>query len=228
MKKLITVLALCLAGGALVFAQDADDKPEPKAPVSEDIRALQLAADLADYGYKNESASALIEAAEILSQVQVQPLGVEATTSGQPAQGGKAANSSGYTPEKLLADGKNMAKGDKTLTKRADDVKKSLKRGTRGAVGGPKYSSDFCYGNKGTTSYTCPFYAGQLAEVAVHSIDGCDLDLYVYDESNNLIEKDSSYSYDGYVSFWPRWTGNFVIVVKNCSRYDGCFELYTN
>lgn len=228
MKKLIMVFALCLAGGALVFSQDADDKPETKEPVSEDIRALQLAADLASWGYETGSASALIEAAEILAQVQTQSLGVKATTRGQPVQGGKVASKSGYTVEKLLADGKNMAKGDKTLTKRAADIQKSVKKGTRGAVGGAKYDSSFCYGNNGTASYKVPFYANQLAEVAVTSIDGCDLDLFVYDENNNLIDKDTSYSKGGYVSFWPRWTGDFIIVIKNCSRYDGCYELYTN
>ena len=148
MKKLITVLALCLAGGALVFAQDADDKPEPKAPVSEDIRALQLAADLADYGYKNESASALIEAAEILSQVETQPLKGKNTKAGESAQPEQSTGHE-YTASKLIEDGIQLAGKDKTLLAWAQKVKKGIRPATRGATRGPQYDMDCARGNGG-------------------------------------------------------------------------------
>ena len=225
----MTVIMLCLVGTAFAIAQGTEEeKPELKGAVSEDIRAIQVAKSLADYGYATDSASALIEAAEILAQVKVQSLGVEGVASGEPAEPGKTPSTKGYTAEQLLADGKALAKNDKTLTKWANEVQKSIKKGTRGAVGGAKYDTDFVYGNNGTISYSVPFYAGQLAEIAVYSLDGRDLDLYVYDEYDHLIEKDTSYNVGAYVNFVPRWTGKFTIVIKNTSRWDGCFELYTN
>ena len=215
-----------------VFAQQAkqpeiEAKEELKTPVSEEMASIQTAYQLAGYGYKNGSASSLLCAAEILAQIPTQEMKAKATQeeSGDKETKGEKKQ---YTAAQLLEDGKKLAGKDKTLLAYAKTVEKLVKAGTRGAFGGPKYNSSYVYGNSRSSYYNVGFVAGKYAEVDVYSMDGADLDLYIYDSNWNLIDKDTSYSSNAWCSFVPRWDGNFHIVVKNNSRYMSYFELYTN
>ena len=231
MKK----IGLFLVGALLatsVFAQaekqpEIEAKEELKTPVSEEMASIQTAFQLAEYGYKNGSASSLLCAAEILAQVPKQEM---KTTATHDESGIKESQSEKrqYTAEQLLADGKKFAGKDKTLLAYAKTVEKLIKAGTRGAFGGPKYDFSYVYGNSKTSYYNVGFVAGRYAEVDIYSMDGADLDLYIYDSNWNLIVKDTSYSSNAWCSFVPSWDGNFHIVIKNNSRYCSCFELYTN
>ncbi len=216
--------------GLSAYAQVAekDTKPALENTEDSDVRALQTAYALADYGYENKSASALIEAADIIYKISTQQLKAEKKGDTEAVKEDAGAK---YTVEKLLADGKKLAGKDKTLAKWADDVEKAAKKasgGTRGAVGGPKYDVDSASPNGGTVRYTIAFVGGQFAEIAVNSLNGCDYDLYVYDQNGNAIVSDSSYASSCYVNFCPRWTGPFIIVVKNRSRFSGAYQLLTN
>lgn len=231
MKKIGLVLAGALLATS-VFAQaekqpEIEAKEELKAPVSEEMASIQTAFQLAEYGYKNGSASSLLCAAEILAQVPKQEMKTKAT---QDESGTKEAQAEKkqYTAEQLLADGKKLAGKDKTLLAYAKTVEKLVKAGTRGAFGGPNYDFSYVYGNSKTSYYNVGFVAGRYAEVDIYSMDGADLDLYIYDSNWNLIDKDASYSSSAWCSFVPRWDGNFHIVVVNNSRYCSWFELYTN
>ena len=150
MKKIGLVLAGALLATS-VFAQaekqpEIEAKEELKAPVSEEMASIQTAFQLAEYGYKNGSASSLLCAAEILAQVPKQEMKTKAT---QDESGTKEAQSEKkqYTAEQLLADGKKLAGKDKTLLAYAKTVEKLVKAGTRGAFGGPKYDFSYVYGN---------------------------------------------------------------------------------
>lgn len=231
MKKLFILLASLLIATA-IFAQAANQpeieaKEELKAPVSEEMVAIQTAFQLAEYGYKNGSASSLLCAAEILAQIPKQEMTTKATQDETGVKESKSEKKQ-YTAEQLLADGKKLAGKDKDLLAYAKKVEKLVKAGTRGAFGGPKYDYSYVYGNSKVSYYNVGFVAGRYAEVDVYSLDGCDLDLYIYDSNWNLIDKDTSYSTNAWCSFVPRWDGNFHIVVKNNSRYMSYFELYTN
>ena len=96
-------------------------KEELKAPVSEEMASIQTAFQLAEYGYKNGSASSLLCAAEILAQVPKQEMKTKAT---QDESGTKEAQAEKkqYTAEQLLADGKKLAGKDKTLLAYAKTV----------------------------------------------------------------------------------------------------------
>ncbi|MBR6056888.1 MAG: hypothetical protein IKP58_01830 [Victivallales bacterium] len=59
------------------------------------------------------------------------------------------------------------------------------------------------------------FTAGKTALVIVSGDKDTDLDLYVYDENDNLIEKDEDGSDQCVVTWTPRWTGRFTIKVVN-------------
>ena len=55
-----------------------------------------------------------------------------------------------------------------------------------------------------------------------------DLDLYVYDENGNLIDKDVDYSDDCVVSFVPKWTGVFTIKIMNRGNVYNNYIMRTN
>ncbi|MBP5670914.1 MAG: hypothetical protein J6X49_00865 [Victivallales bacterium] len=59
------------------------------------------------------------------------------------------------------------------------------------------------------------FTAGKTALVIVSGDKDTDLDLYIYDENDNLIEKDEDGSDQCVVTWTPRWTGRFTIKVVN-------------
>ncbi|UKI54972.1 hypothetical protein [Treponema succinifaciens] len=231
MKILVVAMAMSLPFGMSLFAQSEmdEEKPAIEQKASSDIEILQTANSLAKYGYENNSASALIEAAEIIAQVPTQKLEATVEIQGEKSKDGKAASESGYTAEKLIEDAKKLAGKDKTFTNWIKKVEKLIKSSnTRGAVGGPKYQYSWAYGYNGKTQFSIPFYANSFAEIYVESIDYADLDLYVYDENWNLIARDTSYNMNCYVSFYPRWTGRFYVIVKNTSKWDSCFQIFTN
>ena len=229
MKKICIILSLFCAFASFAQSEMDEEKPSIEQEASADISAIQTANALAKYGYENNSASALIEAAEILAQVQTQKLEATAEVQGTNATGEKEAIKDGYTAEKLLLDGKKLAGKDKALSKWIAEVEKLVKkRGTRGADGGPKSQCSLAYGGGGKTQYKVPFYANEPAEIYIESIDSADLDLYVYDENWNLITKDTSYALDCYVRWYPRWTGRFYVIIQNKSRWNSCFQIFTN
>lgn len=230
-RKIISIFAMAVFA-TTAFAQqkgqpEIETKEEREASVSEEMASIQTAFQLAEYGYKTNSASSLLCAAEILAQVPTQEMTTKAT---QDESESKDTNSEKkeYTASQLLEDGKKLAGKDKTLLAYAKSVEKLVKKGgTRGAFGGPKYDYSYVYGGGKTSYYNVGFVAGRYAEIEVYS-DGADLDLYVYDSNWNLIDRDNSYSPNAWCSFVPRWDGNFHIVIKNNSRYSSWYQLYTN
>ncbi|WP_461252773.1 hypothetical protein [Treponema sp. R8-4-B8] len=228
MKKLLIVVLVCLLSAPL-FAQVGTTaaKPEAETPATPALSALQTAYALASYGYKSDSASALICAAEIIAQTQTQAMAAKGAAKDETADATKKAEKPEYTAEKLLADGKKLAAGDKTVLAYAAAVEKAMKGKTRGAVGGPRYQVDRV-GAGGTVTYTLAFEANKLAEVLVVGDGDTDLDLYIFDQNGNLIVYDEGYSDNCYVRFVPKWTGNFIIVVKNRGRVYNRFQIATN
>lgn len=66
-----------------------------------------------------------------------------------------------------------------------------------------------------TDEYVVFFKAGMEVCVLVEGDGDTDLDLYVYDENGNLVDKDID-ELDTCVCSWtPKWSGKFTIKVKN-------------
>ena len=234
MKKLTALFACVIFGSALIFAQSAEnqDKATSTKPASEEMQALETAYTLAEYGYANSSASALIMAAEILSSVDITALSESSDFAGKKGTSVAAEQSSevDYTPQQLLDDAKQLYGKDKTMKAWAASVQKLVdaSKATRGTVSGPYYDVDCVSGNGGTCTYTITYYGNEYAEAGVYSLDGCDYDIFVYDANGNFITQDVSYSSNAYCSWVPRWTGTFRIVVKNRSGYAGRYSFTTN
>lgn len=223
MKKIVMIFAVGLACVSLAISQS---QKKEAAPENSDIANLHLAYELATYGYANDSASSLLQAAEIITQIPKQKADIKTEKAGTSAENPNKAKSD-FSASTLIADAKKLAGKDKNLLDWAASLEKVASKSTRGATGGALYSQDSVYG-KGTTTFYAFFDASRLAEVTVRPFDNVDLDLYIYDEQGNLIVSETSYAPGAYCSFMPYYTTNFRIVVKNNSNYNVAFEIFTN
>lgn len=217
MKKLILMLAL-----SMPMALMAQEKKDASISIPQSENTIRMAAELAKYGYAHNDALSLIQAARLSKQAGLVKADVEKKEEqGKESSAQKKGNIS-LDVTKLLADAKAKAAGNGTLLALIDEIGT-----TRGAVGGPKYSSTNVKAN-GTDVYHISFRAEQTAIVTVIGDGDTDLDLYVYDENGNLIVKDVDYSDDCVVSFVPKWTGVFTIKIVNRGNVYNNYVMRTN
>ena len=237
MNKMFAALSLCgclavLMGcgttGSAGGETQAAVKPEKvEAALPEGISAIRVAYDLAKYGYGNYSASALIEAAEILAQTQTQPLDVAAEKETAADAGAGEPARPEFTPVNLLASAREFAAGDAAMLAWADTVEGSLGTATRGALGGPKEGMEVVAA-RSTDSYKLAFRAGEPATVFVSGDGSTDLDMYVYDENGNLIDYDEGNSDDCLIRWNPKWTGSFIIKIRNLGNVWNRYAIVTD
>lgn len=232
MKKIFVLFALLSAMSVAVVAQEANqldkDSQTSVKPVSEDMLTIQLGCDLARYGYSNKSALSLIEAARLLGSVTTQPATDERSVEGVgQTNEGKKHSTVSYDPKQILKDAKKYAGKDKTLLALADQVEKSMGTPHRGSVVGANTIRDCVEGNT-TDIWKCRFRGGEVARVIVVGDGDTDLDLYIYDENNNLIAQDIDYTDNCVCSWTPMWTGTFTIKIKNRGNILNCYSYYHN
>ena len=210
--------------------QANEEKEELAQPASPEISAIRTANDLAKYGYEVESASALIEAANILTGVPTQVLDAQVEQGENQENAIAKGQEKSFSPTALLAAAQEYAGDVVVLLAMAVKVVNKMAfmtESARGAMGGPKYA----YGRVNAYSYTyydAKFWANELAEVAVSGDGDTDLDLYIYDENGNLITSDTDYTDDCYVRFSPRWTGLFRIKIVNRGGVYNNYAIVTN
>lgn len=217
-------------------ADDEKEKQESTTPPSAELNAIRLAQDLALYGYETESASALIEAANILISTPTQALEAEVVKGESATEETEKEGGFSLEPKDLIAAAKEFAGDDEVLLSSIAKLEGKLAalgieatRGAfvRGKTTGPAYSVTRVYA-KATDTYSIRFRGGELAEIAVSGDGDTDLDLYVYDENGNLIKKDIDYTDQCYVSFVPAWTGSFIVKVVNRGSVYNNYTLVTN
>jgi hypothetical protein len=230
MKKFFLLLLVAATVSANVAysqdkpAQATEKKGEIVAP-SPAMQTLVLAGQLAKYGYENNSASALIQAAELYLSVGLTEFKPESFEAGKGEETTKDEYVS-HDPKQILADAKMLADGDAILLARIDKLEKAGST-SRGAVGGPKYGT-YKVAAGGTDSFTIKFFANERASIAVSGDGDTDLDLYVYDENGNLLVSDNDYSDDCIVNWTPLWTGQFYVKVVNRGNVYNRYEIATN
>ncbi len=224
MKKTFILL---LTFGLFITALAQETKPVSKNKPSEDVTNLQLANDLARYGFKTFSADALIQAAKIMGSVKTQDLKYESFKQ-EPAPKEQATKKSneGYDLASILAAAKKYADGDPKLLASIAEIEKA-NQATRGRVGGPGEKYAYAYGNT-TDTYEINFIAGRLAEISVSGDGDTDLDLYVYDSNLNIVAEDADYTDKCYVSWVPAWTGKFIVRIANRGPILNKYHLVTN
>lgn len=211
-SKFVVVLAVGLSALSMAVAAPTKGKNQgPAGKVTESAQAVQTvrtAEALARYGDAAKDPLALITAAKILKEAGTS----ESTAQRVTGKDGEAKNKpDAYSVEAVLQRARALAAGRQDLIAIADDVAKTS---SRGAIGGPGFKRTVVASN-GTHTYRVNFRGGEVARVLVSGDGDSDLDLYIYDENNNLICKDDDATDDMICQWTPRWTGSFQIRVRN-------------
>jgi len=221
LKGLFAVLCLLVFTTAL-YAQDKGSQ-EPMKYMSQEIENMALAKELAAYGYANESAISLINAAQIVIDESASEAEVQTTKRGGEDTGGSTIT---LDVEKLLTDAEGFADGDKNLSGVIKSMRE-LSSASRGRVDGPGYVVDKVNGEE-ANMYAVEFTGGDAAEAAVVGDGSTDLDLYIFDEDGNLIVLDEDAGDECYVIWKPRSSGVYVITILNRGSSSNEFALVTN
>jgi hypothetical protein len=193
---------------------------------AEEANRLFLAYQSAKYGRTYKSPDALIFAASILKTIASDKVMLEKQVEGGQPDIGQKTNKPAQQADIFLKEARLLAKKDKFLLGRINEVSK-LVPDDRGALGGPKRASTEVKAYA-TDVITVRFKGGENAVVAVSGDGDTDLDLYIYDENGNLVGADTNGLDDCKVRFSPKWTGTFKIKVKNLGNVYNRYLLVTN
>ena len=188
-----------------------------KTPMNANISDLQLASKLAEWGRANKAPEGLALAAKIVAGVASKDMPAEAAV--KTSEGPAAAKSSKkdkpeLTTGSLMTEAKALAgKNEKSLAAVAAIA--AMPGKSRGpATGVPVLHKDKVKARQ-SDSYTVKLKGREKTQIGVIGDGDTDLDLYIYDENNNLVTKDVDSTDRCYVAVTPKWTGNFRIVIKN-------------
>ncbi len=220
-KQFLALIALLLP-----MAVMAQEEKDTTSVIPENENTLRIAAQLSKYGYANNDALSLIQAARLSKKAgfTIEERAKYEVEEMRPApEPGKKGGQVSLDPAKLLADAKEKAGDDGVLLALIDDVNSNV----RGAVGGPKYNYSHVNAG-GSDMYAIDFRGGELAIVTVIGDGDTDLDLYVYDNNGNLIARDVDYTDDCVATFTPRWTGTFYVKIVNRGLVYNNYVIRTN
>ena len=212
-------------------------KPKP-SPAAAAVERMAMAHSLAKYGRQAKSPTALIAAAEILGAIPTTPLEAKpehrrdeksASAAGSQAEersrGPKARNND--DPASLLAEAKQMAPNDPDVAAIVERAARALEERPRGAVGGPQRGVHVVSAHS-FDRFVLSFRAGERAIVALSGDGSTDLDLLIADQDGNPIAKDDDDSDDCIVNWIPKWTGPFLILVRNLGSEANRYVIETN
>jgi hypothetical protein len=211
-------LIMVAAAGATPGEPNVDRTHPDHAAATPEIGAieqLKLSDQLADFGERHADPLALVEAAMILKQ---------ATAVLKPAGAGA---SGARTWESLLVRAAQIAGPNPTVTGLIADVRAYKVRDI------PRVPADASLLSKsvkqgGADRVEVRFRAGEPALVYVRPVTAVDLDLYVYDELNNLICTGASGGHDAQCRWRPRWDGPYLVDVRNNNDTEVAYVLAIN
>lgn len=231
MKKMM-VMAMIIACGFMVSCKQENAARGDNKPAAENtgVNAWALVQQLAAYGFENEDAAALVEAANILLDIDVTEAEFEVAQASEAAEDEqskeeKPAVTVDELLNKALEFGAEQAQIDAVKARQAQIAE--MDPSARGARGGAKVVTDIVYSHS-NCEYYCDFYGGQAAAVVVSGDGDTDLDLYIYDEGRHLITYDDDYTDQCVCTFTPSWTGRFYMKVVNRGSVYNRFTLATN
>ena len=230
----MAILAVGLSFSSPLLAGSVSDGPPPspqkgvniangpKAPATDEpIARWQMASDLLTFGRDIKDPLVLIIAARIAkalggAEADLKP---EGRTSGSPQKLGQSVSA-----DSILAEARDLAKGEKITTLLIDETDKMT---VAGGTGQPKIHQDTV--RPGATDiYSVVFSGGQLAEAGIAGDGSGDLDLLVYDENDHLVCRSTGSSDREYCRWWPRWTGPFRVEIQNLGTAANLYRIAMN
>lgn len=224
----LTILAAWLVGLGTVSRAPADDKKEDAVqvkadPVSDDVRHIALAYDLAEYGRKAKSPEMLVSAARILRKIRTTPGTEKPTIEGGKDEKEEKAEAVSLLEESnhLLAEARKLAPDDALI---GDLIERITKEKTRGSIGGPR--SHYHKPGAGTTmTWNVSFAGGQPASVAVQGNGRNALTLTVRGPGGHFLTWTGP---NPSLSWVPRQTKPYTITVTNDGPGACAYRMYHN
>lgn len=217
------------SGQARMEGPNAGGDVKESKPQSEAVDRLALALRLAAYGDREKDPIALLAAARILKQTPSTDGKREKEVTGEAAEKAKDApkkpmDAAPLAAEDLLKKAQELAGDDVHIKALAQAIEAEK---SRGATRGPVRHRDQAQGRT-ADRFTIEFQGGEIARVAVSGDHSTDLDLYVFDQNNNMIVSDTDATDTCFVEWTPRWTGPFQVLVVNNGQTANVYDLYTN
>lgn len=180
-----------------------------QSPALSAVERLALSDRLAAYGERNADPVALVQAAKIRKGVQSKP--------------GTAGNSF----ESLLARAQALAPDNPTIAALIADARNYRSRDLP-LVSAGLNALDKLIGRRAADRADLVFKGETPAVVYVQGPRSSDLDLYVYDEYNNLVCADEGDGSEAQCRWRPRWTGSFLVDVRNKNDQEVAYVLTAN
>lgn len=219
------LLAICFLFPLCLFAQISEEQSKNHSEIAD---LLHTAGKLVQYGHQTKTALPLIQALEIFKRIGVVeateafPMTSEADNLTEEAT--QKISFISYETQQLITDATKYAAGDKKLL----TLLKHAAESTRGPVGPQPIRQFDVVSANGTNTYSIRFIGGQLTIVIVCGDGDTDLDLFVYDNKGSLVASDTDDGDDCIVTFTPKYSGEYTIIVKNLGRISNRYCITTN
>jgi hypothetical protein len=217
---------LVVLAGLLVGAQARAAEEPSKEKLEADAAAIQhitSAYDLAAYGRKEKAPELLVSAAFVLRTVHVEKGDEKPKVEKGEESDGKPAEAVSLkaVSDKLLAEAREMAAGDKLVLDLADRVTKEK---TRESVGGPR-SYYHQPGAGSTLTWNVTFYGGRPASVGVTGNGRNSITLTVQGPGGHYA---TWTGHNPQLSWVPNATKTFTVSVTNNGPGSCAYTFYHN
>lgn len=221
-----------VVGGSCPACSVFDAKSAAPAAVREPsarrraVDAVALAADLASYGYRTNSAISLLTAAELL--IQVSPSSLSGKRAQQAvAVAPKSTRSITLEPAALISSAVSVSPGNQSVSALARQLQARLASGPKGAVGGPRATTSRVLANT-TDLWDINFRGGERGSIRVDGDGDTDLDCYVYNSAGTLVAYDNDYTDYCILDWYQSSAGTVRLEIRNLGRVYNQYVLTTN
>ena len=221
---LIAVVLSTVTIGSFVAMAGGEKKTNAsegkKAAGDENLDYLRVSGELARIASGSKDAILMLAAARLEAMANTEDVSRDKTT-----QGAQGSNNPKPEKEDLYTRAQKLAGTNEALHILIEGSRNS--GASRGVPGGPESMYTTVQAND-TDIFRVTFTGGEWAEVAVIGDGDTDLDLHVYDENGNLVERDTDSTDAAYCRWLPRWTGVFRIEVRNWGSVYNRYRIVTN
>ena len=195
------------------------------------VRAVDqiiLAQQVARYGQFYEDPLSLISAAKILMNTSYQALEAQKTpgfTTGVVLDDPPVEEALDLSPEALLEAAARLAGTDDGLQALIDQLRAAIR--PQGQLGHVKMQQA-CVQATATDAFELAFKGAEVAIIHLSGNRSSNLDLFVYDEHDNVIGQDLDPTDEGRIIWTPARTGPFTIKILNLGETPNCYVFVTN
>ncbi|MCW9707822.1 hypothetical protein [Fodinibius salsisoli] len=239
MEKLnyfLCTLILLLLTNYLAVAQSDFELPNEKKQ-SETIKIVKMAKNLVNFGQRNANPYAMVAAAQILMDFEVDDAN-SGKVEKMPAKTGISEHTTkgeGLKPIALnstviLKEAQLYANRNTSIMEVINDLIEKANRGSRGYSYGkgfikvyetiPAYSS---------RDFKWVFEGDEFAEILFVGDDDTDINVHIYNvEDGTLLAKDESHESGAYFSWTPSSTTKYTFRITNTGAYDNTVYILSN